>query len=278
MTTSDNDKANESNPQDRHEDIKKEAQEDASSYYAQEKTESPSYAEEFKKTMPTVDKEQEDLSMLKAVAFLGFGLAAFAIIFILFFIRDLDDRVVGVDSEVGKLEEMIAPLKQEVNEGFTKVNADLEGLKTKVGNYERKVAVMELKRTLVTVQEMYRGTSPEVEAKSGQVIASIESLLKEFGADSETPSAASMTPAGEIKMEEAPATEEPGEIVIEEPALEPEVEASAEETMVDAAPAAEEEAPAEEQAGQAAEESSEEAAEEGGDEEEGGEDDEEEED
>ena len=63
----------------------------------------------------------------------------------------------------------------------------------------------------------------------------------------------------------------------EEPASEPEVEASAEETMVDAAPAAEEEAPAEEQAGQAAEESSEEAAEEGGDEEEGGEDDEEEE-
>ena len=147
----------------------------------------------------------------------------------------------------------------------------------KVGNYERKMAAMELKRALVTVREMYADTSPEVEAKSNQVIASIESLLQEF--DAGIPAE---TPAGVIKMEEAPAAA-PEPVAIEEPPLEsvpepppePAVEASAEEPPSESAPEPAEEEPAasEEPAPEA-----EEGGEEGGDEDEGDEEDDEEED
>jgi hypothetical protein len=70
------------------------------------------------------------------------------------------------------------------------------------------------------------GNSPNVKAKSGEVIAGIESLLSELGAG---PSANQGMPAGVVSLEEAPAfltvIEEPVHAeppVAEEPALEPE--------------------------------------------------------
>ena len=259
MTTDDQGK--EETPQERLDEIKREEKEDASDYYSQGSSKDNVNEEaELSRPVAPVKQEHEEMNMLKAVAFLGFGMAALAIIFILFFVRDLDTRVMGMDGTVTSLEEKIAPLQKHVDDSFSKVNEDIFGLKRKVGNYERMMAVMELKRTLVTVQGMSMGNSPNVKAKSGEVIAGIESLLTELGAG---PSANQGMPAGVVSLEEAPAfltaIEEPP--VAEEPALEPE---ATEETNAEPAlePEATESEPVEE------EESSEGGEEDGDDEEE----------
>ena len=250
MTTDDQGK--DKTPQERLDEIKREEKEDASDYYSQGSSKDNLNEEaELSRPVAPVQQEHEEMNMLKAVAFLGFGMAALAIIFILFFVRDLDTRVMGMDGTVTSLEEKIAPLQKHVDDGFVKVNKDISGLKSKVGNYERMMAVMELKRTLVTVQEMSMGNSPNVKAKSGEVVAVIESLLTELGAG---PSSTKGMPAGVVSLEEAPAILS---VVDEEPTqAEP-----ATEEPTQAEPATEEPAQAES--------ATEEPAEEGGDEEEG---------
>jgi hypothetical protein len=263
MTTDDQGKKDESSqtPAERMEEMKHEEKEDASSYYAQGDSKgNVNEAAEFSKAVEPVNAGQEEMNMLKAVAFLGFGMAALAIIFILFFVRDLDTRVVGMDGTVTNLEEKIAPLKKQVDDGLSKVNEDISGLKMKVGNYERMMAVMELKRALVTVQEMSLGNSPDVKAKSGEVVAGIEALLAELGAGT----TAGM-PAGIVSLEEAPVlapavTEEPAHA--EEPAAEE--PAHAEEPAAEE-PAAEEPAPVEEEPVEEAPAEEESSASEGGD-------------
>jgi hypothetical protein len=264
MTTDDQGKEN--TPQERLDEIKREEKEDASSYYSQGSSKDNVNEEaEFSKPVPAVQQEHEEMNMLKAVAFLGFGMAALAIIFILFFVRDLDTRVMGMDGTVSSLEEKIAPLKKHVDDSFSKVNEDISGLKNKVGNYERMMAVMELKRALVTVQEMSMGNSSNVKAKSGEVVAGIEALLTELGAG---PSTTQGIPAGIVSLEEAPA-----------PAVAEEEPAHAEEPVAEeAAPAEETHAAAEPEATESAPEPVEEAPEESSDDgEEGGDDEEEEE-
>lgn len=228
MTTDDQGK------EERLEEIKREEKEDASDYYSQGASKDNMNEEsEFNKPVTPVEKEREEMNMLKAVAFLGFGMAALAIIFILFFVRDLDTRVVGVDGAVTSLEEKIAPLQKQMDEGFGKVNEDISGLKTKVGNYERMMAVMELKRALVTVQGMSMGDSPNVKTKSGEVVAGIEALLTELGAG---PTSTKSLPAGIVSLEEAPAAP----AVTEDPTVHAEEPAAVEETApVEEAPAAE---------------------------------------
>ena len=269
MTTSDKENENEStSPEDRLEEIKKEEKEDASSYYAQGQEEKPDTEKQFSEPVPPVNKEEEEMSLVKALAFLGFGLAMLAIIFIAFFVRDLDQRVGGVDSAVTKLEEAIAPLraelKGEMDEGFNKLNTDLAGLKTKVGEYERSMAVVELKRALVTLQGVSSGsTRPEVKARTDAVAASIHSLLQELGETSagpagtltvkeapEAPAAEAPAPAAEPEAaatEELPTVEELLGVEGEAAPAAPAEEAHAEEAPAAAAPAAEEaaeEAPA----------------------------------
>ena len=227
MTTDDQSK--EKTPQERLDEIKREEKEDASNYYSQGSSKDNVNEEaELSRPVAPIEQAHEEMNMLKAVAFLGFGMAALAIIFILFFVRDLDSRVIGIDGTVMSLEEKIAPLQKHVDDGFVKVNKDISGLKNKVGNYERMMAVMELKRTLVTVQEMSMGNSPNVKAKSGEVVAVIESLLTELGAG---PSSTQGMPAGVVSLEEAPATIS----AVEEPAhAEPAPEESAQaETVVE---------------------------------------------
>jgi hypothetical protein len=227
MTTDDQSK--EKTPQERLDEIKREEKEDASNYYSQGSSKDNVNEEaELSRPVAPIEQAHEEMNMLKAVAFLGFGMAALAIIFILFFVRDLDSRVIGIDGTVMSLEEKIAPLQKHVDDGFVKVNKDISGLQNKVGNYERMMAVMELKRTLVTVQEMSMGNSPNVKAKSGEVVAVIESLLTELGAG---PSSTQGMPAGVVSLEEAPATIS----AVEEPAhAEPAPEESAQaETVVE---------------------------------------------
>ena len=76
----------------------------------------------------------------------------------------------------------MAPLRKEVKESLEQVNADINGLKTKVEDRENRAAVMELKRALVAIQSMGLSDSPKVEAKSNEIVASIQALLGEFGA------------------------------------------------------------------------------------------------
>ena len=216
-------------PSDRLEEIKREEKEDASSYYAQGDTKDNVNEEtELSKPVEDVNASKEEMNMLKAVAFLGFGMAALAIIFILFFVRDLDTRVVDVDGAVTTLEQKMAPLKQHVDDSIAKVNQDIAGLDNKIGSYERVMAVMELKRALVTIQGMSMGSSASIQTKSNQVVAEIESLLAELRSKAGTGGVS----AGIVSLEEAPAaphapvsaeetahTEEPVAAPIEEPVL-----------------------------------------------------------
>lgn len=246
-------------PADRLEEIKKEEREDASSYYEQGKAEEDKMTEEdFNKPVPPVDEEKEELNMMKALAYLGFGMGALAIIVILFYVRNLDHKVGNVDAAVGTLEEKFGPLKMEVDEKLAKVNADMDQLKDRVGTYERQAAITELKRALVAIQTVTENTSPEVQAKSGQVTASIENLLQELGAGTPGAAPAPAAPApAPAPMASAPAADDkPFEIILEQSGSEaapapPAEESHGEETAAEAAPPAEEapaveEAPAEE--------------------------------
>jgi hypothetical protein len=267
MTTDDQGK--EKNPQERLDEIKREEKEDASSYYSQGSSKDNVNEEaELSKPVPPVQQEHEEMNMLKAVAFLGFGMAALSIIFILFFVRDLDTRVMGMDGTVSSLEEKIVPLKKHVDDSLSKVNEDIIGLKNKVGNYERMMAVMELKRALVTVQEIFMGNSSNIKAKSREVVAGIEVLLTELGA---VPSTTQGMPAGIVSLEEAPAAaEEP--VHVEEPvhAEEPHenTEAANEPEAAESAPEPEVNESAPEPVDEASVEESSDDGEEGGDEEE----------
>jgi len=186
-------------PEDRLDQIKKEEQEDASSFYAQGETEEDTKVEEeFSKPVSPVDPEKEEMSLLKAVAFLGFGMAALAIIFILFFIRDLGNKVGDVDAAVQTLEQKFGPLRQEVDQKLSKVEGDVSDLQSRFGNYERQVVVTELKRALVSIQGIKGNAPADVQDKSNQVVTSIQSLLDELeGKSTGAPMTPMTTPAPE---------------------------------------------------------------------------------
>ncbi len=230
-----NEKDNENEPkegsEDRIEEIKKEAKEDASSYYSQEEEVKEDMKAEFEKPVEDPHKSKEDTSFLKALAFLGFGLAVFAVILIFFIIKDLDERVGGigttmnkVGSAVNELEGAIKPLKSDIEASLGNMqtaisqlqgnignlNQDVSALKSQFGDHERNLAIKELKRALVMVQEVSASGSAGMKAKSGQVISSIESLLNELSVGSVS------APAGTIVVKEAPVVEEAEEESAEE--------------------------------------------------------------
>ena len=202
--SSDQDKKN-SSSEDRIDNIKREETEDPTEYYAQgDSKENFDEESEFSKPVPPIGKAAEEMSLTKAVAYLGFGLAALAIVFILFFIRDLDHRVGGMDLTLISLEEKMAPLRKEVKESLEQVNADITGLKTRVEDRENRAAVVELKRALVAIQNMGLSDSPKAQAKSNEVVASIQALLGEFGAgEAVVDGVPAQAPAGEVKVQEA---------------------------------------------------------------------------
>ena len=208
--SSDKDKEN-SSSEEHLENIKQEETEDTTEYYAQgDSKENFDEESEFSKPVPPIEKAAEEMSLLKAVAYLAFGLAALAIIFILFFIRELDHRVGGVDSALNALEEKMAPLRKEVKDGLEQVNTDINGLKTKIEDKEKRTAVIELKRALVAIQGMGLSDSPKVKAKSNEVTTSIQALLDEFGAGAFAANGGpTQVSVPEIKVEEAPLIELP---------------------------------------------------------------------
>ena len=161
---------------------------------------------EFSRPVPPVEKISEEMNLTKAVAYLGFGLAALAIIFILFFIRDLDKRVGGVDSVLNTLEETVAPLRKEIRDGLSQVNVDINNIKEKIENSKSRQAVIELKRALVAIQSMELSGSPKVKEKSSEVINSIQALLGEFDPtiNREGLVLSSQPSTGEVIIEQAP--------------------------------------------------------------------------
>jgi len=210
MTANDKDKEQESTEKtgaDRLDEIKKE-EEAVSTYYAQADTEKEASAEDVYKPLPEIDDEKEEMSFLKTVAFLGFGLAALAIVFILFFMRDLDERVVNMNSAVAKLDEKIEPFKKEVKESVDKISSDVVRLEGKLGNYERTQAIMALKRALITVQQITSDGNPDMQSKSGAVVAGIQGLLQELGGE---PSAAPAAAAQPAPAEAPPAADQAAE-------------------------------------------------------------------
>jgi hypothetical protein len=161
---------------------------------------------EFSRPVPPVEKISEEMNLTKAVAYLGFGLAALAIIFILFFIRDLDKRVGGVDSVLNTLEETVAPLRKEIRDGLSQVNVDINNIKEKIENSKSRQAVIELKRALVAIQSIELSGSPKVKEKSSEVINSIQALLGEFDPtiNREGLVLSSQPSTGEVIIEQAP--------------------------------------------------------------------------
>ena len=185
--------------------IKQEETEDPTEYYAQgDSKEIYNEESEFRKPVPPIEMATEEMNLLRVVSYLGFGLAALAIVFILFFIRDLDHRVGGVDSALNTLEDKIAPLRKEVKESIEQVNTNINGLKIKIEDRENRAAVIELKRALAVIQTMGLSDSPKIEAKSNEVVTSIQALLGEFSiTDIGSDSSSTPTSAGEVIIEEA---------------------------------------------------------------------------
>jgi hypothetical protein len=217
-------KPTESSDEERLEEIKREEKEDASSYYASgDSHEKDTTESDMNKPIPAVDEEKEEMSLLKAVAYLGFGMAAIAIVFMLFFLRSLDERVLDVDSNVAKLGAEFAPFKKEVDDNFAKVNGDFDQLKDKIGKYQRVLTIMELKRAMVSIQEVTNGATPEVKAKAGDVMASIQTLLQQLGEGKPGEAAAPAAGAPSFEPEAAPETAPEPEAATE-PEAEPEAE------------------------------------------------------
>jgi len=215
-------KPTESSDEERLEEIKREEKEDASTYYASGDTHEKDTTEsDMNKPIPPVDEEKEEMSLLKAVAYLGFGMAAIAIVFMLFFLRSLDERVLDVDSSVAKLGAELAPFKKEVDDNFAKVNGDFDQLKDKIGKYQRVLTIMELKRAMVSIQEVTNGATPEVRAKADDVMGSIKTLLQQLGEGKAGEAVPGATDPS-IEHEMAPEAE-----TTPEPAHEPEPESEA---------------------------------------------------
>ena len=240
-------KPTESSDEERLEEIKKEGKEDASSYYASgDSHEKDTTESDMNKSIPAVNEEKEEMSLLKAVAYLGFGMAAIAIVFMLFFLRSLDERVLDVDSSVAKIGAEFAPFKKEVDDNFAKVNGDFDQLKDKIGKYQRVLTIMELKRAMVSIQEVTNGAAPEVRAKADDVMVSIKTLLQQLGEGKAGEAIAPGATAPSFEPEMAPDAEASPESAHEpEAAMEPEAEATTEEaseTTAEVAPEVEEEA------------------------------------
>jgi hypothetical protein len=225
-------KPTESSDEERLEEIKKEEKEDASSYYTSgDSHEKDTTESDMNKPIPTVDEEKEEMSLLKAVAYLGFGMAAIAIVFMLFFLRSLDERVLDVDSNIAKLGAEFAPFKKEVGDNFAKVNGDFDQLKDKIVKYQRVLTVMELKRAMVSIQEVTNGATPEVRAKADDVMVSIKTLLQQLGEGTAGEAIAPGTSAPSFDTEAAPEVETAPEPAHDpEPEVEPEAEPEAETT------------------------------------------------
>lgn len=139
------------------------------------------------------------LSSLMSV--LGFGFAVLAIILALLVMKKVDNNIGRLSSGLKNLEIKTTTFKTEVNEKLGYVDFEIGDIKAKVEKSQRMAAIIELKRALVTVGEVSLvEESPEIQAKSKQLVSNIELFLQDLSAVKKN------TPAGTIEV-----MEEPGE-------------------------------------------------------------------
>lgn len=278
----------EKSAEDRVEEIKREANEDASSYYAQGESKEDDLKAEYSKPLSAIDPVQEQFNMMKALTVLAVGGVIVGVGFIWFMVKNLDHELRGVQANVeqeqGKvsametqmlgvgaaiktLDEKFEPFKQEVTANISGIKEKIGGLQGQMDAAERKAKILRLKRAILTLREM---GGPETEAS----IQNLESLIDQLrgGTSGTASSGAEAASEGEAAAEEAGAEVVEGEGGEEAPAEEESAgaeaagaeeaegeEAAAEEEPAEGEEAEEEEAPAEEESAEAGEAEEEEA-------------------
>jgi hypothetical protein len=150
------------------------------------------------KTIP----EEKSSAFPKVLGVLSLGVAGLAIFFSLAAMKKVDNNIGKINSSIKEISTKTSSLKNEMNEKFGYVDFELNGIQSQMKKSQRMTAIMELKRALVTVQEVSNvENSPELQVKSQQLVSNIESFLKDLNIVKKN------TPPGKIEV-----MEEPGEV------------------------------------------------------------------
>ncbi len=137
----------------------------------------------------------------KATTFVSMVIAVLALFLVLAVMKKVDNNMGQLKSSVKKIETRTTSFKMEMDEKLGYVDFEINDLKSKVKKSQRVAAITELKRALVTVQEVSNiEESPELQVKSNQLLSNIESFLQDLGETKKN------TPAGTIEVMEEPAS------------------------------------------------------------------------
>lgn len=136
------------------------------------------------KSVQKTDSGEKSSFLSNFIAFISFGLAVLALFFVFTVMKKVDNNIGQIKSSVKTLEAKTSSFKAEVNEKLGYVDFEIDDLKSKVKKSQRMAAIVELKRALVTVQDASLvESSPELKAKSRQLVSNIESFLQDLHAD-----------------------------------------------------------------------------------------------
>ncbi len=151
------------------------------------------------KSVRQTDSGEKNSFFNNLVTFIGFGLAILALFLVMAVMKKVDNNIGQLKSSVKNLETQTFSLKTEMNEKLGYVDFEINDIKSKVKKSQRQAAIMELKRALVTVQEVsHIENSPELQDKSNQLVSGIESFLQDLSAETNS------TPAGTIDIINSP--------------------------------------------------------------------------
>jgi len=150
-----------------------------------------------KEAVVAANSEEKSSTLPKVLGVLSLGIAGLAIFLSLAVMRKVDNNFGKVNSSIKEIKTNTSSLKNEMNEKFGYVDFEIDGIQSQMKKNQRMAAIMELKRALVTVQEVANTEkSSELQTRSNQLISSIESYLQDLGETKK--------PAGTIEVKEAP--------------------------------------------------------------------------
>ena len=143
---------------------------------------------------------QENNSIYHKVKdFLSLAIAIVALIFVVTAYMKIDKNMVKLESTIDTLETETHSFKVTLDEKLGTVDQEIGDIKSKVEKSQRIAAIMELKRALVTVQEVSREeNSLDMQKKSSELIANIESFLQDLGDEKK------IAPVGTVEVIEEP--------------------------------------------------------------------------
>lgn len=141
--------------------------------------------------------EEKSSALPKVLGVLSLGIAGLAIFLSLAVMRKVDNNLGKINSNINEIKTKTSSLKTEMNEKFGYVGFEIDGIQSQMKKSQRMAAIMELKRALVTVQEVANAEkSSELQIRSSQLVSSIESYLQDLGEPK--------IKAGTIEVKEAP--------------------------------------------------------------------------